>query len=112
MQRTAATYGFQGPILNGWHNPVDHPDYLAYLERRGLPRYEITDKIRGVMPNGSDGNLMAARLRQPAEATFEHYLADATIEMMTAIAGSMASLTGTRHRTESERLGCASRRPC
>jgi arylsulfatase A-like enzyme len=55
VQRTAASYGFQGPTLNGWHNPVDHPDYLAYLERRGLPRYEITDKIRGVMPNGSDG---------------------------------------------------------
>ena len=35
VQRTAATYGFQGPTLNGWHNPVDHPDYLAYLERRG-----------------------------------------------------------------------------
>jgi len=86
VRRTAASYGFAGPTLNGWHNPVDHPEYLAYLERRGLPRYEITDKIRGVMPNGSDGNLMAARLRQPAEATFEHYLADATIEMMTRFA--------------------------
>ncbi len=38
------------------------------------------------MPNGSDGNLMAARPRQPAEATFEHYLADAAIEMMTRFA--------------------------
>jgi arylsulfatase A-like enzyme len=82
VQRTAASYGFGGPTLNGWHNPVDHPDYVAYLAERGLPPYEITGKIRGVMPNGSPGNLMAARLRQPEEATFEHYLATRAIEMM------------------------------
>ena len=86
VRRTAASYGFQGPTLNGWHNPVDHPDYLAYLAGHGLPPYGITGKIRGVMPNGSPGNLMAARLRQPAEATFEHYLADAAIEMMARFA--------------------------
>jgi arylsulfatase A-like enzyme len=86
VRRTAASYGFQGPTLNGWHNPVDHPDYLAYLARHRLPPYGITGKIRGVMPNGSPGNLMAARLRQPAEATFEHYLADAAIEMMARFA--------------------------
>src|SRR6201994_30162 len=82
VQRAAASYGFEGPTLNGWHNPVDHPDYLAYLDDRSLPPYEITGKIRGVMPNGSPGNLMAARLRQPEEATFEHYLATRAIEMM------------------------------
>src|ERR1700753_1423656 len=60
VQRAAASYGFEGPTLNGWHNPVDHPDYLAYLDDRSLPPYEITGKIRGVMPNGSPGNLMAA----------------------------------------------------
>jgi arylsulfatase A-like enzyme len=86
VRRTAASYGFQGPTLNGWHNPVDHPDYLAYLAGHGLPPYAVTDKIRGLMPNGSPGNLMAARLRQPVDATFEHYLADRTIEMMARFA--------------------------
>ena len=28
-------FGFDGPDLPGWHNPVDHPDYLAYLDERG-----------------------------------------------------------------------------
>lgn len=82
VRKTAASYGFEGPQFEGWHNPVDHPDYLAYLAERGLPAYEISDKIRGVTPNGGEGNLLAARLHQPLEATFEHYLATRAIEML------------------------------
>lgn len=82
VKKTAASYGFQGPDFEGWHNPVDHPDYLSYLQERNLPAYAISDKIRGVTPNGSAGNLLAARLHQPLEATFEHYLADRSIEML------------------------------
>ncbi|MGP3956775.1 sulfatase-like hydrolase/transferase [Nonomuraea sp. 3N208] len=78
--RNAASYGFDGPNLPGWHNPVDHPDYLAYLEEQGLPPYRISDLIRGTTPNGNQGNLLAARLHQPVEATFEHYLATRAIE--------------------------------
>ncbi|MBW8089211.1 MULTISPECIES: sulfatase-like hydrolase/transferase [Streptomyces] len=81
-RRNAASHGFDGPDLPGWHNPVDHPDYLAYLEERGLPRYRITDPVRGTTPNGNPGNLLAARLQQPVEATFEHYLATRTIEQL------------------------------
>ncbi|MBL1286580.1 sulfatase-like hydrolase/transferase [Streptomyces sp. NPDC057067] len=78
--RNAASYGFEGPDLPGWHNPVDHPDYLAYLEERGLPPYRISEPIRGTAPGGNPGNLLAARLHQPVEATFEHYLATRAIE--------------------------------
>ncbi|GGK95584.1 sulfatase-like hydrolase/transferase [Mangrovihabitans endophyticus] len=81
-QRTPADYGLDGVHLPGWHNPVDHEDYLDYLKERDLPPYGITDRIRGTLPNGGPGNLLAARLRQPAEATFEHYLATRAIEMM------------------------------
>ncbi|MEV4172811.1 sulfatase-like hydrolase/transferase [Nonomuraea sp. NPDC049709] len=80
--RNAASYGFDGPDLPGWHNPVDHPDYLAYLEERGLPPYRISELVRGTTPNGNQGNLLAARLHQPVEATFEHYLATRAIEHM------------------------------
>lgn len=75
-------YGFDGERLEGWHNPVDHPDYLAWLAERGLPGYEISDRIRGTLPNGEPGNLLAARLHQPEEATFEAYLAERTIELL------------------------------
>ncbi|MEU6025904.1 sulfatase-like hydrolase/transferase [Streptomyces tauricus] len=80
--RNAASYGFEGPDLPGWHNPVDHPDYLAYLEERDLPPYRITDPVRGTTPNGNPGNLLAARLQQPVEATFEYYLATRAIELL------------------------------
>ncbi|MEU0137248.1 sulfatase-like hydrolase/transferase [Streptomyces sp. NPDC006296] len=79
-ERNAASYGFEGPDLPGWHNPVDHPDYLAYLEERGLPPYRISEPVRGTAPGGNPGNLLAARLHQPVEATFEHYLATRAIE--------------------------------
>ncbi|WP_433238422.1 sulfatase-like hydrolase/transferase [Actinomadura nitritigenes] len=79
-ERSAGHYGFDGPHLPGWHNPVDHPDYLAYLDERGLPPFAITNPIRGTLPNRRPGNLLAARLSQPLEATFEHYLATRAIE--------------------------------
>jgi len=81
-ERRAADFGFDGPDLPGWHNPVQHEDYLAYLAERGLPPYEISDRIRGTLPNGGPGNLLAARLHQPVEATFEAYLATRTIELL------------------------------
>ncbi|MBM0239679.1 sulfatase-like hydrolase/transferase, partial [Micromonospora sp. ATA32] len=36
-EKTARDFGFDGPELPGWHNPVDNPDYLAYLAERDLP---------------------------------------------------------------------------
>ena len=80
VQRTAGSFGFDGPDYAGWHNTVEHPDYLAYLEDNHLPPYEISDRIRGTFPNGGPGNLLAARLHQPVEATFEHYLTTKAIE--------------------------------
>lgn len=75
-------YGFDGAELAGWHNDVDNPDYLAYLDERGLPGYRISEQMRGTLPNGGPGNLLAARLHQPLEATFEYYLAERTIELL------------------------------
>jgi hypothetical protein len=43
--------------------------------------------MRGTLPNGGPGNLLAARLHQPVEATFEYYLATRTIEMLRALRG-------------------------
>ncbi len=81
-ERNAASYGFEGPDLPGWHNPVDHEDYQAYLAERGLPPVVTSGEIRGTYPNGGPGNLLAARLQQPVEATFEAYLATRAIEML------------------------------
>lgn len=81
-ERTANDYGFDGLNYRGWHNDINHPDYLKYLDDHGFPPYKIADRYRGTFPNGQVGNLIAARLQQPLEATFEHYLADRTIEML------------------------------
>ena len=89
-ERNAASYGFEGPDLPGWHNPVNHEDYLGYLADRGLPPVRTSEEIRGTYPNGSPGNLLAARLHQPAEATFEAYLATRAIEMLDRYAARYA----------------------
>jgi arylsulfatase A-like enzyme len=81
-EKKAADFGFDGPDLPGWHNPVENEDYLGYLREHDLPPYAISDRIRGTLPNGGPGNLLAARLHQPVEATFEHYLATRTIELL------------------------------
>jgi arylsulfatase A-like enzyme len=80
--KAAADFGFDGPDLPGWHNPVDAPEYLAWLEEHGHSPYAITDLIRGTFPNGGPGNLLAARLQQPEEATFERFLADRAIAQL------------------------------
>ena len=79
---TCNDYGFDGVPMHGWHNPLDLPDYLDYLAGHGYPPPSHHDEIRGTLPNGRPGNLLAARLDQPVEATFEHYLASRTIEYL------------------------------
>lgn len=90
-ERPAADFGFDGPDLPGWHNPIDHDEYLAYLDEEQLPPYAISDRIRGVLPNGGPGNLLAARLHQPVEATFEHFLAERTIGLLEQYAAEYRS---------------------
>lgn len=80
--REAGDFGFDNAHLPGWHNPVTASDYQQYLDERALPHYAVSDQIRGTLPNGGPGNLLAARLAQPMEATFEHYLATRAIEML------------------------------
>jgi arylsulfatase A-like enzyme len=86
LNKTAADEGFDALHMHGWHNPVDLPEYEQYLEERDLPPYRLKEEIRGTFPNGSAGNLLAARLDQPVEATFEHFLADLAIERLRAYA--------------------------
>ncbi|MEJ5866997.1 sulfatase-like hydrolase/transferase [Pseudokineococcus sp. 5B2Z-1] len=81
-RRTAADFGFDGPDLEGWHNPVDNPEYTTWLEENDLPPYAITDEVRGTFPNGAPGNLLAARLQQPVEATFERFLSERAIGLL------------------------------
>ncbi|TDE90763.1 DUF4976 domain-containing protein [Occultella glacieicola] len=86
LHRTQHDYGFDGIPMHGWHNPVDHADYVAYLDEHDLPPYALTDEIRGTFPNGTPGNLLAARLDQPLEATFEYFLAERAIGLLRSYA--------------------------
>lgn len=82
LQRTAEDFGFDALHMHGWHNPIDHPAYQQFLQERGLPEYRLTDEIRGIFPNNTPGNLLAARLEHGVEATFERFLSDLAIEQL------------------------------
>ncbi len=75
-------FGFEGTHFPGWGNPVQHPEYIAWLEAHGYPPYRLSEEIRGTFPNGQPGNLLAGVLEQPAEATFEAFLADRAIRRL------------------------------
>ena len=78
-QKGPEDYGFEGLHYPGWGNPVRHPDYVAYLEQRGLPEFRLRSEVRGTFPNGQPGNLLAGIVEQPVEATFEYFLAERAI---------------------------------
>ncbi len=82
------SFGFDGLNIPGAINPVLHPAYQEYLQKHDLPPVRITDRVHGTLPGGRRGHLIAARLQQPVEATFEHFLADEAIGMLRRYAGS------------------------
>lgn len=77
-----STFGFDGEHFPGWGNTVRHPAYLAWLYEHHYPAHRRISEIRGRFPNGEPGNLLAGILDQPAEATFEHFLATQTIDAL------------------------------
>ncbi|MGH3094505.1 MAG: sulfatase-like hydrolase/transferase [Streptosporangiales bacterium] len=85
-QRGPAEFGFDATHYPGWHNPIHHPAYVEWLADRGLSVPEVRDEVRGTFPNGEPGNLLAGRLVQPADATFEQFLTDQAIASLTAYA--------------------------
>lgn len=75
-------YGFEGRHLPGALNPYDDEDYTAWLNENGHPPFAAHGPVYTRAEDGSRGHLIAARLAQPTEATFEAYLADRAIEML------------------------------
>ncbi|MGQ9628987.1 MAG: sulfatase-like hydrolase/transferase [bacterium] len=82
VERGPEFYGFEGPHYPGWAPPIEHPDYLAYLRERGLPRFKVRDEIRGVFPNGQPSNVLGGIYEGPPEGTFEYFLAERTIQRL------------------------------
>ena len=72
-------FGADDDTFWGAENPVANEEYAAWLDERGLPPVRAHDLWRGELPGGRDGHILAARLDQPEEATFERFLADRAI---------------------------------
>ena len=74
-----SVFGMDDDSFEGATNPVGNPRYTAWLEDNDLPPVKITDAIRGTLPGGRPGHVLAGRLQQPLEATFERFLTDIAI---------------------------------
>ena len=72
-------FGADDDTFWGAENPVANEEYTAWLDERGLPPVRAHGLWRGKLPGGRDGHILAARLDQPEEATFERFLADRAI---------------------------------
>lgn len=75
-------FGMDDDSFWGAENPVADPRYVAWLEENGHPPVVAHDLWRGTLPGDREGHLIAARLRQGEEATFERFLADRAIERL------------------------------
>ncbi|MEU6794396.1 sulfatase-like hydrolase/transferase [Nonomuraea wenchangensis] len=76
-------YGMDGEHLPGALNPFHHPSYERWLKERGHPPFAVERPVFGKAANGTGrGHLIAGRLKQPAAATMEAFLADQTLELL------------------------------
>lgn len=75
-------FGMDDDSYWGAENPVGNEKYVAWLEENNLPPVRAHDLYRGKLPGNRDGHIIAARLHQPEEATFERFLADRAIEKL------------------------------
>jgi arylsulfatase A-like enzyme len=90
MERGPEEFGFDGLHYPGWGQPVQHPDYVRYLDEHGFPHFRVRDEIRGRFPNGQPGNAIAGIYEGPVEASFPYFLATRTIEALERYAGEDA----------------------
>ena len=79
-------FGMDDDSFVGAINPVADPRYTGWLELNGHPPVRVTDPVRGVLPGNRPGHVLAARLQQPVEATFERFLTELGIERLRSYA--------------------------
>lgn len=72
-------FGCDDDTFWGAENPVVNEEYVAWLKENDLPPVKAHDIWRGKLPGNRDGHIIAARLEQPEEATFERFIADRSI---------------------------------
>ncbi|MFB6218224.1 MAG: sulfatase-like hydrolase/transferase [Halobacteriaceae archaeon] len=78
-------FGLDGAHYPGWHQTLDHPDYNAYLDERGLPRFD-GDALEDVFPGEGERYQEGATDPRPVEASFPYFVAERAIEQLEAYA--------------------------
>ena len=79
-------FGIDDSTYWGAENPVANEKYQAWLKENDLPPVRAHDFWRGELPGGRPGHIIAARLDQPEEATFERFIADRAIQYLRSYA--------------------------
>ncbi|HLR58092.1 MAG TPA: sulfatase-like hydrolase/transferase [Beutenbergiaceae bacterium] len=79
-------FGIDDDSFVGAINPVSDPRYVAWLEENGYPPVRVTDPVQGELPGGRPGHVLAARLQQPVEATFERFLTELSLSRLRSYA--------------------------
>ncbi len=82
VERGPEYYGFEGTHFPGWDAPKHHPEYEAYLEEHGLPRWSVRDEIHGTFPNGKPSLPIGGIYEGPVEGTYPYFLAERTIAQL------------------------------
>lgn len=76
------SFGMDDDSMIGAINPILNDRYQKWLKDNDLPAVRIEDEWKGTLPGGKPGHTIAARLKQPVEATFERFLTELTIQRL------------------------------
>lgn len=75
-------FGMDDDSFIGAINPVNNERYQQWLKDNNYPPVKVTDEIRGTLPGNRPGHVIAGRLQQPVEATFERFMTEIALERL------------------------------
>lgn len=77
-------FGFDGEHYYGYMHPLEHDDYVAYLDDRDLPRW--SDDVVDPYPSTESEYVIGGVDTRPVEASFTYFVAERTIERLESYA--------------------------
>lgn len=78
-KKSAQDYGFEGIAPAGYGDIVKHPEFLAYLQKRGISFGPVKNPVFG---NRGNKTLLAGEWDGPLESTPAYFVAERTIELL------------------------------
>ena len=86
LGRPPEDFGFDGKHYYGFMHPMEHPDYVSYLDDNGFQHW--SEDVVDQYPSAETEYLIGGVDQRPIEASFTYFIAERSIEMLDSYADS------------------------